>query len=85
VTSDEGCPGCGRPLSVYVSGPECDHCEYFNLVSGRTHYCGKDSCYCRALRNSIRADVLATFVDGKAAATYQAAHQARVRAERGAR
>lgn len=74
------CPGCALPQD---DPRDCDHCEYFNLLSGRTHYCGSDACYCRALRQTpILPQVLASFTDGKAAAAYQEAHQARVREER---
>jgi hypothetical protein len=79
ATTDDTCPGCGRPLEPIG---DCLNCEYFNLRTGRTHYCGKDSCYCRGLRGTLRREVLDTFVDGVAAARYFADHQARVKAQR---
>lgn len=56
------CLGCGHPLPPGY-GDDCPRCEYFNLVSGRYHYCGADTCYCRALRRTIRPEVLAVFAD----------------------
>lgn len=51
------CPGCGNP----DPGSDCDRCEYTNLVSGRSHYCGSDTCHCRELRRFMRRDVLGWF------------------------
>ncbi len=56
---DPPCPGCGHPAT---SSGECLNCEYANLVSGRTHYCGDDSCHCRNLRRFMWIDVLRTFI-----------------------
>jgi hypothetical protein len=52
------CPGCGSATTFYGSVEDCDHCEYFNLVAGRTHYCGRGDCYCANLRTFMRSDVL---------------------------
>lgn len=54
------CPGCGHQQPAGLS--DCDHCEYHNLLSGRTHYCGEDACYCRNLRGTMRRDVLNSFI-----------------------
>lgn len=51
------CRGCGSP----DLGVDCDRCEYPNLVSGRSHYCGSDTCHCRELRRFMRHDVLDGF------------------------
>jgi len=40
------CPGCGMPMD---DPNDCGRCEYFNLASGRYHYCGRRDCYCRNL------------------------------------
>lgn len=53
------CPGCGHP---FTPTGECLSCEYTNLISGRTHYCGEPSCYCRGLRRFMRIEVLNTFI-----------------------
>ena len=47
------CPGCGANADLHG-----DCCEYTNLASGRTHYCGDDGCYCRGLRKLVHSDVL---------------------------
>lgn len=53
------CPGCDWPLS----GPnDCPNCEYFNLLSGRYHYCGRPTCYCRELRRTVKHEVLERFI-----------------------
>lgn len=57
ITTD--CPGCGHPFSP---AGDCLNCEYTNLVSGRSHYCGENSCYCRNLRKFMRIEVLKTFI-----------------------
>lgn len=53
------CPGCGNTLD---HPGDCSHCEYFNLRAGRSHYCGRDSCYCRNLRGTMGRDVLDSFI-----------------------
>ncbi len=42
--------------------PLGDCCEYQNLKSGRSHYCGKPNCYCRNLRSFMSAWVLESFI-----------------------
>ena len=53
------CPGCG---STNPSLPVGDCCEYENLKSGRSHYCGKQGCYCLNLRKFMRRSVLESFI-----------------------
>ena len=53
------CPGCGH---LFTPAGECVNCEYTNLMSGRTHYCGGESCHCRNLRLFMRIDVLNSFI-----------------------
>jgi hypothetical protein len=60
----ETCPGCGELLT---DPKDCDHCEYFNLASGRNHYCGRDECYCRELRRTMKREVLGQFAARHAA------------------
>lgn len=57
---DPNCPGCGNPRPVGLM--DCDDCEYYNLLIGRSHYCGQASCYCRNLRGTMRRDVLNSFI-----------------------
>lgn len=52
------CPGCSNTL--WHDG-ECLNCEYFNLLCGRTHYCGDPSCHCRGLLEFMHAEVLERF------------------------
>ncbi len=52
------CPGCGHVSEWW---PDCEHCEYHNLLTGRSHYCGADSCYCRNLRSFMKRSVLDVF------------------------
>lgn len=59
TTERVACAGCGD--TDPTCPPDCC-CEYTNLVSGRSHYCGQDSCYCRGLRRFMRRSVLDTFI-----------------------
>jgi hypothetical protein len=56
------CPGCGLALT---DPADCDRCEYFNLASGRYHYCGQPHCYCRYLPglNHMYPEIRQQFLD----------------------
>jgi hypothetical protein len=64
VALKEACPGCGHELCTSdIDGHgDCSHCEYFNLRCGRSHYCGRNDCYCRNLRGTMRQEVLDSFI-----------------------
>lgn len=47
--TDNACPGCGAQMEQLTQTQVCPRCEYDNLASGRYHYCGERSCYCRNL------------------------------------
>jgi hypothetical protein len=58
--ADDQCPGCGRLLE---RRDWCFQCHYFDIATGRAHYCGRNDCYCRALRGTMRREVLDGFAE----------------------
>lgn len=58
--ADLTCPGCSRSLER----PDwCFNCHYFDILTGRAHYCGQPACVCRGLRGTMRPVALAGFAE----------------------
>jgi hypothetical protein len=56
----DACPGCRQPLNWWPG--HCWNCHYFDLLTGRAHYCGRADCYCRGLRRELPVSLLNTFI-----------------------